>query len=210
MDECVVSLLIDLVILTLIYDRVIPSRTLHSSVQPRIMSPPDDDEQPLEPAPSGSGSNATTKTTAMMITVDAREDDSFMPPSTTPPVERPLRSPTPTHDLPPREKIPLNRSDKTSTTDPPHSGTDLSSEPGKRPAVPATATSPYSSKVFAGRVPVQRSIRSGTSSSQLNSSRIFGSASWSEQTEVDLVANLGSQERTRQEFLFEIVSSEER
>ena len=35
-------------------------------------------------------------------------------------------------------------------------------------------------------------------------------ASWSEHTEVDLVANLGSRERTRQEVLFEIVSSEER
>ena len=35
-------------------------------------------------------------------------------------------------------------------------------------------------------------------------------ASWSEHTEVDLVANIGSRERTRQEVLFEIVSSEER
>ena len=35
-------------------------------------------------------------------------------------------------------------------------------------------------------------------------------ASWSEHTEVDLVANLGSRERTRQEVLLEIVSSEER
>lgn len=35
-------------------------------------------------------------------------------------------------------------------------------------------------------------------------------ASWSELTEVDLVANLGSRERTRQEVLLEIVSSEER
>jgi len=30
-------------------------------------------------------------------------------------------------------------------------------------------------------------------------------ASWSEHTEVDLVANLGSRERTRQEVLLEIV-----
>ena len=35
-------------------------------------------------------------------------------------------------------------------------------------------------------------------------------ASWSELTEDDLVANLGSRERTRQEVLYEIVSSEER
>ena len=34
--------------------------------------------------------------------------------------------------------------------------------------------------------------------------------SWTGMTEVDLVANLSLQERTRQEVLFEIVSSEER
>ena len=34
--------------------------------------------------------------------------------------------------------------------------------------------------------------------------------SWSEMAEDDLIANLGPKERTRQEVLYEIVSSEER
>ncbi|KAG6903212.1 hypothetical protein C0995_002755 [Termitomyces sp. Mi166 len=77
----------------------------------------------------------------------------------------------------------------------------------------ATSTrtvSPYLQK------PVEQSaasIRSGTPYSQMSSSsgsRILAAASWSEVTEEDLVTNLGSRERTRQEVLFEIISSEER
>ncbi|KIY50923.1 Dbl homology domain-containing protein [Fistulina hepatica ATCC 64428] len=57
-----------------------------------------------------------------------------------------------------------------------------------------------------------QSLRSGTPYSQMSSSgsRILAATSWSEVTEVDLVSNLGSRERTRQEVLFEIISSEER
>ena len=44
MDECVVLLLIDFVMLRPICDRVVRSRTLHVSVQPRIMPLPDDHE----------------------------------------------------------------------------------------------------------------------------------------------------------------------
>ncbi|KAG6333122.1 hypothetical protein ID866_5962 [Astraeus odoratus] len=43
-----------------------------------------------------------------------------------------------------------------------------------------------------------------------SSSRILAAASWSEGAEDDLVSNLGSRERTRQEVLHEIVASEER
>lgn len=58
-----------------------------------------------------------------------------------------------------------------------------------------------------------QSLRSNTpysQSSQASGSRIIAAASWSEVTEEDLVSNLGSRERTRQEVLFEIISSEER
>ncbi|TRM61920.1 hypothetical protein BD626DRAFT_570622 [Schizophyllum amplum] len=57
------------------------------------------------------------------------------------------------------------------------------------------------------------SLRSGTPVSTApsdGSSRILSAQSWSEVTEDDLVSNLGSRERTRQEVLFEIISSEER
>ena len=47
-------------------------------------------------------------------------------------------------------------------------------------------------------------------SAQTTGSRILSAQSWSEVTEEDLVSNLGSRERTRQEVLFEIISSEER
>jgi hypothetical protein len=42
------------------------------------------------------------------------------------------------------------------------------------------------------------------------SARILAATSWSETAEDDLVSNLGSRERTRQEVLFEILASEER
>ncbi|KAF8654241.1 hypothetical protein AX16_003762 [Volvariella volvacea WC 439] len=64
-----------------------------------------------------------------------------------------------------------------------------------------------------GDAPIPPSIRSGTPYSQMSQgsgSRILAAQSWSEVTEEDLVSNLGSRERTRQEVLFEIISSEER
>ncbi|KAG5727691.1 RhoGEF domain-containing protein gxcJ [Termitomyces sp. T112] len=60
--------------------------------------------------------------------------------------------------------------------------------------------------------PSTPSLRSDTPYSQLSSSgsRILAAASWSQLTEEDLVTNIGARERTRQEVLFEIISSEER
>ncbi|KAK7043594.1 hypothetical protein VNI00_008205 [Paramarasmius palmivorus] len=62
--------------------------------------------------------------------------------------------------------------------------------------------------------PYAQSVRSGTPYSQMSNttsgSRILAATSWSEVTEEDLVSNLGSRERTRQEVLFEIISSEDR
>lgn len=79
----------------------------------------------------------------------------------------------------------------------------------------ATSTrtgSPYLQKSFDG--PSAQSLRSGTPYSQMSNntsgSRILSAQSWSEVTEDDLVSNIGSRERTRQEVLFEIISSEER
>ncbi len=81
--------------------------------------------------------------------------------------------------------------------------------------VKATTTktsSPYAQKLFEG--PSAHSLRSGTPYSSMSAttsgSRILAAASWSEVTEDDLVSNIGSRERTRQEVLFEIIQSEER
>jgi hypothetical protein len=81
--------------------------------------------------------------------------------------------------------------------------------------VRATSTrtgSPYLQKSFeAASAP---SLRSGTPYSSMSNnfsgSHILAAQSWSEVTEDDLVSNIGSRERTRQEVLFEIISSEER
>lgn len=86
-------------------------------------------------------------------------------------------------------------------------------------AVKATTTKPNSSRAASPsfnrnmETPIPGSIRSGTPYSQMSQgsgSRILAASSWSEVTEEDLVSNIGSRERTRQEVLFEIISSEER
>jgi hypothetical protein len=94
------------------------------------------------------------------------------------------------------------------------SKTDVSSSAAKT-AVRSTSTrtaSPYLQKV--GEAGSSQSLRSGTPYSSMSNttsgSRILAAQSWSEVTEEDLVSHLGSRERTRQEVLFEIISSEER
>ena len=79
-----------------------------------------------------------------------------------------------------------------------------------KPGSTRTATSPYP-KPFDG-TSIHQSLRSGTPYSQVTnaSSRILSVQSWSEGAEEDLVSNLGSRERTRQEVLWEIVASEGR
>lgn len=77
-------------------------------------------------------------------------------------------------------------------------------------AASTRTASPYRGNGDVGSLP---SLRSGTPYSQMSNnsgSRILAATSWSEVTEEDLVSNLGSRERTRQEVLFEIISSEER
>ncbi|KAJ7172536.1 hypothetical protein C8R46DRAFT_894930 [Mycena filopes] len=93
------------------------------------------------------------------------------------------------------------------------SKTDLASS--AKTAVKSTSTrtgSPYLQKI--GEAGSSQSLRSGTPYSSMSNttsgSRILAAQSWSEVTEEDLVSNIGSRERTRQEVLFEIISSEER
>jgi hypothetical protein len=91
------------------------------------------------------------------------------------------------------------------------SKTDVASIKTAKPSAARSATSPYPNKGFSDSASVQQSVRSNTPYSQSNSSsRILGPVSWSEVAEVDLVSNLGPRERTRQEVLWEIVTSEER
>ncbi|KAF7338343.1 DH domain-containing protein [Mycena venus] len=89
---------------------------------------------------------------------------------------------------------------------------------GKEPRG-STSTGASSSKTdvtssAVGEAGSSQSLRSGTPYSSMSNttsgSRILAAQSWSEVTEEDLVSNLGSRERTRQEVLFEIISSEER
>ncbi|TFK76530.1 Dbl homology domain-containing protein [Pluteus cervinus] len=90
------------------------------------------------------------------------------------------------------------------------SKTDLSSS-GKSATVKATSTRTASPPP--NRLDTPGSIRSITPYSQMSQgsgSRILAAQSWSEVAEEDLVSNIGSRERTRQEVLFEIISSEER
>ena len=166
--------------------------------------------QPQGPTPSRSDSNATKDVTAAIITVDAHKNATSMSPLTTPAIEHPLRPPTPANDLPPpSQKMPSYRSGRISTTRPPHSGTDLSTKPGEPSIVQATTTLPYRNEVSTNSAPAHWTAWSTTPYSRSHHSPTMCST-WTKWADVDLVANLGSQERARQEALLEIVSSEER
>jgi len=95
---------------------------------------------------------------------------------------------------------------------PPSSSSKLdlsSSRPPVKP--PATRpTSPYLQRDVLSAQSFRSATPYSTMSAQTSGSRILAAASWSELTEDDLVSNIGSRERTRQEVLFEIISSEER
>ncbi|KAI6103485.1 Dbl-like domain-containing protein [Pisolithus sp. B1] len=98
-----------------------------------------------------------------------------------------------------------SKSTTTSTTSPavaaPLTVTTTTAAPSIKATSTRTAASPY---------PI--SLRSQTPFSQMSvsSTRILAVSSWSEAAEDDLVSNLGPRERTRQEVLWEIVTSEER
>ncbi|KAK1232944.1 hypothetical protein PQX77_003858 [Marasmius sp. AFHP31] len=134
---------------------------------------------------------------------DSPGNSSFSPSS--PPLKTTVSRFQATHGKEPRGS--------TSSTGASSSKTDLgSTSKGSGQKAPSMRTaSPYSHRQDAASA---QSLRSGTPYSQMSSttsgSRILSATSWSEVTEEDLVSNLGSRERTRQEVLFEIISSEER
>jgi len=84
-----------------------------------------------------------------------------------------------------------------------------SSRPPVKPSA-TRATSPYLQRDVLSAQSFRSATPYSTMSAQTSGSRILAAASWSELTEDDLVSNIGSRERTRQEVLFEIISSEER
>jgi hypothetical protein len=171
----------------------------------------------------------STKDTSMAAPAsnDVQKKVAFLSPPPTPNnLDRPLPDPTtPTNASPPAPlRTTISRFQAAHGKEPrPHppggtpassSKTDLPSSANKS-STKATSTrtaSPYLQKSFDGAsVP---SLRSGTPYSSMSQntsgSRILAASSWSEVTEGDLVSNIGSRERTRQEVLFEIIQSEDR
>jgi hypothetical protein len=96
------------------------------------------------------------------------------------------------------------------------SRTDVGSSKNSTTTVKATTTrptpSPYpiSKPGYCDGVSIHQSLRSGTPFSQKSMGSVLPPVSWSEGAEEDLVTHLGPRERTRQEVLWEIVTSEER
>jgi len=84
-----------------------------------------------------------------------------------------------------------------------------SSQPPPKPSA-TRPTSPYLQRDVLSPQSFRSATPYSTMSAHTSGSRILAAASWSELTEDDLVSNIGSRERTRQEVLFEIISSEER
>ncbi|KAG6818185.1 hypothetical protein H0H87_000090 [Tephrocybe sp. NHM501043] len=123
--------------------------------------------------------------------------DPRPPPAASPPLKTNVSRFQATHGKEPRASLSTAASS---------SKTDVAT----KSSVKATSTRAASPKL---PDPSTASLRSTTPYSQMSSasgSRILAAASWSEVTTEDLVSNLGSRERTRQEVLFEIISSEER
>ncbi|KAG6854629.1 hypothetical protein C0991_004231 [Blastosporella zonata] len=146
---------------------------------------------------------------------DSHKKVAFVSPPPTPLVlDRPLPDDPPTPPTTPPLKTNVSRFQATHAKEPrvslstaaSSSKTDLVTKSTVKPSS-ARTPSPYLQK------PVDPSLRSETPYSQMSASsgsRILAASSWSQVTTEDLVSNLGSRERTRQEVLFEIISSEER
>lgn len=208
-----------------------PTSSLSQSPTPAYSSEPilSDSAHPLAPAPpsdqdSSARSSRKTAEAAPPVTTDVQKKVAFISPPLTPvnpdralpdapaaglpsaalPLKTTLTRFQATHGKEPRGSISTTASS---------SKTDVGNTINRPTPKPAStrATSPYLNKH--GEGPSAASLRSGTPYSQMSSSsgsRILAAQSWSEVTEEDLVSNLGSRERTRQEVLFEIISSEER
>ncbi|KAL0947002.1 hypothetical protein HGRIS_013147 [Hohenbuehelia grisea] len=194
-----------------------------AELQPRTASPrhdPDSAGRSSRKTVVGSLSPSTAVT-------DAQKKVAFISPSPTPTpsdIDRPLPdAPTPVQNA---SQAPLKttltrfqamhgKEPRGSTsTGASSSKVDLTASPKSNGTAKGTSTrtlSPNPQKPSGDSASMQ-SLRSGTPYSQMSSSgsRILAATSWSEVTEEDLVSNIGARERTRQEVLFEIISSEER
>ncbi|THU86411.1 Dbl homology domain-containing protein [Dendrothele bispora CBS 962.96] len=201
-------------------EKVHPSPS-YSSLKPL---PDITEDQPLQPpSPSPTPPATSTPNPSGDPAVQQKKVAFASPPPTPiqPVITRSLPDDAPV-SLPPPLKTSVSRFQdahgkeprgSTSSTGASSSKTNLAASSSKA-SVKATstrATSPYLHKQDAVSA---QSLRSGTPYSQMSNntsgSRILAATSWSEVTEEDLVTNLGSRERTRQEVLFEIISSEER
>ncbi|KAJ7582912.1 hypothetical protein C8J56DRAFT_236077 [Mycena floridula] len=178
------------------------------------------------------GSLFTSTAAASVTNSEIQKKVAFISPSTTPTpsnIDNLNRSTSPSGAPPPmkttlsrfqaahgKEPTQQPRGSTSSSAGASSSKTDLTKAApvsGKATSMSAASNrtgSPYLHKTEASA----QSLRSGTPYSQMSNntsgSRILAAQSWSEVTEEDLVSNIGSRERTRQEVLFEIISSEER
>ncbi|RPD66270.1 Dbl domain-containing protein [Lentinus tigrinus ALCF2SS1-7] len=169
---------------------------------------------------SDSTGRSSRKTANGSTGADAQKKVAFLSP---PPTPGPLQdralpdadTPTPTNaaakSTVSRFHAAHGKDTRGSTSTAASSRTDVASTlKSNKAASTRTATSPYPAKNY--EASLHQSLRSGTPYSQMSnaSSRILAAQSWSEVAEEDLVSNLGQRERTRQEVLWEIVTSEER
>ncbi|KAJ2913718.1 hypothetical protein MD484_g6683, partial [Candolleomyces efflorescens] len=208
------------------------SRSASQSVSNEDPSPPPPQQpEPEQATPARvvrrNTRDSTKDTSTAAPSNDVQKKVAFLSPPPTPNnLDRPLPDPTtPTNASPPAPlRTTVSRFQAAHGKEPrPHppggtpassSKTDLSSSANKS-STKATSTrtaSPYLQKSFDGAS--APSLRSGTPYSTMSQntsgSRILAASSWSEVTEGDLVSNIGSRERTRQEVLFEIIQSEDR
>ncbi len=180
----------------------LPTRPAEHS-ESRIDTPRPDLDPPTPIARKGTNNSATSSNNTP---TDVTKKVAFKSPPT--PSDPP---PPPSDDQPPPVHEP-RRSVATATTSTAASASKTDLAPTPKPvSKPAStrATSPYLFNTLDAN-----SLRSPTPysnmSAQTTGSRILSAQSWSEVTEEDLVSNIGTRERTRQEVLFEIISSEER
>lgn len=191
----------------------------------------DKDKDDVEPAPRVTRRNTKDSTkdasTAAAAANNVEKKVAFIspPPTPTPNAVDRIQQESTTNSSPPAPlKNNVSRFQATHGREPrasPTNGTPASSSrtdvstAGNKASTKATSTrtaSPYLQKSFeAASSPSFRSNTPYSTMSQNTSgSRILAAASWSEVTEGDLVSNIGSRERTRQEVLFEIIQSEDR
>ncbi|KAF9069897.1 hypothetical protein BDP27DRAFT_1383024 [Rhodocollybia butyracea] len=171
----------------------------------------------LTPTPSRSSSTPTpTQTPDVSPNLNQNQKKvAFLSPPQTPTPAALELTPTMTSDTTPTNTAPPLKT-TVSRFQATHAGTggraSTSSSNKSQPDLRTTAASPFAASAQSLRsgAGTPYSQMSGMSSMSNSGSRILAATSWSEVTEEDLVSNLGSRERTRQEVLFEIISSEER